>query len=106
MKYSVLYYFGDSIKGKWHKGHLVVSDFKIYLVRDDKTIFALDDVIDGYLINIPRYEQCIKLYFYDKILNFFVIDTYFWGLISSPALDSTQNVFKKIVRKNKIGVYK
>lgn len=100
-----MYYFGDNVNSKWHKGRLEFRNFKLYLVRDDKTLFAIEDVVDGCLINISENDKCIKLYFYDYILNFFIADKTFFGLFSSPNIKETEKIFRDIVRKNKIGVY-
>lgn len=106
MKYFILYFFGDDIRSKWHKGYLEFRNFKMYLVRDDKTLFAIENVIDGYLIDIPKNDKCIKLYFHDSILNFFIADKSLFGLLSSPNIEVTEKIFRDIVRKNRIGVYK
>lgn len=106
LKYSVWYYFGDNLKGKFHDGFIDLYDFNIYFIRDDKSSIALNKVVDCYLINIPKYEKCIKLYCNDFILNIIVVDSVFWGLFSSPNFSKTDYLYKKIVHKNRIGVYK
>lgn len=105
VRYSIMYYFGDNIKSKWHKGYLDFRNFKMYLVRDDKTLFAIDNVIDGYLIDISNKDKCVKLYFHNLILNFFIADKLLFGLFSSPNIKDTEKVFRDIVRAHRIGVY-